>query len=71
MQAKIMSYVKCPRVHALQGVKQLILSVVSTKTVRSGDLGISATHKHNRSIKIIDKLASLLQCFKSFGEVYM
>ena len=57
-----------PCAHAQQGIKLSVLSVVGTKIVRSGDLGIWATPKHNRSVKIIDKLALL--CFKPFGNAY-
>ena len=44
----------------------LLLSVISTKIARSGDLGIWATRKYNLSVNIVEKLASV--CFKSFGK---
>ena len=65
---------KCilPRAHALQGVKQSVcpsvVIVVSTKIARSRDLGIWATRKHNESIEIFEKRASL--CFESFGKAH-
>ena len=61
-----------PRVHA-QGVKQSVLSVVSTKITRSWDLGIRATRKHNESVEFgkkrnKKKLASV--CSKMFGTAH-
>ena len=58
-----------------QGVKQSVLSVclsvcpsVNTKIARSRDLGIWATYKHNKFVKIMEKLTTL--CFKSFGKAH-
>ena len=56
-----------PCAHVQQGVKQLVLSIISTEITRSGDLSIWAIPKHNIiSVKIIDKLASF--CFESFWQ---
>ena len=41
---------------------------VSTKIARSRDLGTWVTCKHNKFVKIIEKLALL--CFESFGKVH-
>ena len=46
-------------------VRRRLSSVVGTKIATSRDLGISATRKHNESIEIGDKLASV--CFDTFG----
>ena len=46
------------RMHAQQGVKQLVcLSsvVISVKIAVSRDLGITATPKHNKSVEIFKK----------------
>jgi hypothetical protein len=43
-------------------------SVVRTKITRSRHLGTSAIRKHNESLEIVDKLASL--CFKSLGKAH-
>ena len=40
------------------------------KIARSGDLGITATHKCNESFKIVEKLATCTLCFKSFGKAH-
>ena len=45
-----------------------LLSVVSTKIARSGDLGIWVTCKHNESSKLGEKLAPA--CFKLMDTVY-
>ena len=47
------------------GFVHLIVVVVTTKIARSGDIDFWATRKHNRSIEIGEKLASV--CFESFG----
>jgi hypothetical protein len=51
-------------VHAQQGVKQSVcMSVCRLSSARSRHLGVSATRKHNKSIELGEKLASV--CFKS------
>ena len=60
-----------PRVRACAaGVKQSVClsSVVPTKIARSRRIGISATHKHNESVEIVEKPTS--SCFKSFGKAH-
>ena len=44
------------------------IATVSTKMVKSRDIGISATRKHNISVEIFKKFSSL--CFKWFGRAH-
>ena len=52
-----------------QGVKQSVCTsvvvVVGTKIATLGDLGIGATRKHDESVEISEKLASV--CLDFFG----
>ena len=61
------SNISLSRAHA-QGVMWSVLSVVSTKIARSGDVGMWATLKYNVPINIAEKLASV--CFESFGKAH-
>ena len=51
-----------------KAIGSVYLSVINTKITRSRTLGIWATCKHNKSIKVVKKLAPL--CFKSLGKAH-
>ena len=58
-----------PRAHA-QGEANVFLSVYHPRRLLaqiSPDLGIWETHNHDISVKMVEKLASLI-CFESFGK---
>ena len=56
----------CKRGNVISCVYLSSSSSVSTIIARSGHLGIWATHNHDISVEIVQKLASL--CFESFGK---
>jgi hypothetical protein len=58
----------CSRGKAIDLSVRYLSSVVRTKIARSRHLGTSAIRKHNESVEIVDKLASL--CFESLGKAH-